>query len=399
METEITLFTQRNVDKVFEEQRLKMLKDCNALSDADILSSDLETLSQQVARPYHFDVPDILTDQLSRDEPIFQRNSNDADIIWYIPIRGDEKIFGYFHRNSPFSPVYPVKFKNGVMIIRTTVSRDRIADAKKSLDAIVQQIGEYLPNVKKILEIYNPRFSQSAKRDLENRRSELLANQKANETLALLAVPVRKRTDEVAQTFVPPARKTIPIPASSKFAEFTPVLELQAYDDILATITAMAHGIERSPKTFEGMDEEDIRIVLLIGLNAIYEGKATGETFNGLRKSDILIREADRNIFVAECLVWDGEVKFRKKLDDQLLDYVVWRDTKAALIVFNRTKNLTSVIRTIQDVLSKHPQYVKKLDSPSDTSFKYIFRRLDDPEQHFYLTCLAFNVPEKPVAA
>ena len=84
-------------------------------------------------------------------------------------------------------------------------------------------------------------------------------------------------------------------------------------------------GSMRSPETFEGMDEEDIRIVLLIGLNAVYEGQATGETFNGIGRSDILIRVADKNIFIAECLVWDGEVKFRKKLEDQLLKYAVAR--------------------------------------------------------------------------
>lgn len=158
----------------------------------------------------------------------------------------------------------------------------------------------------------------------------------------------------------------------------------------------MAHGIERSPATFEGMDEEDIRIVLLIGLNAVYEGKATGETFNGSGRSDILIRVADRNIFIAECLVWDGEKHFLGKLNDQLLTYAVWRDTKTALIVFNRSKNLSSVLTTIDTSLTKHGQCVRKVGNLTPSSFRYIFRRKDDPGQHFHLTALAFNVPEKP---
>ena len=293
-------------------------------------------------------------------------------------------------------PVYHVTFDNSVMVISTNAARDRIADSKKTVDDIIAQIDQYLPDVKHVLEIYNPRFAEFAKTALEKRKYELLANQKSNQALSELAVPVRKRTDEVAKVFVPPARKTIPIPASSKAADVTPVLEIKAYDDILSTITAMAHGIECSPETFEGMDEEDIRIVLLIGLNAIYEGKATGETFNGIGKSDILIRAADKNIFIAECLVWDGEAKFRKKLDDQLLNYVVWRDTKAALIVFNRTKNLTSVVKTIDACLSKHPQFVRNIARASETELRYEFRRADDPGRQFYLACLVFNVPEKP---
>jgi len=390
------LFKQRDVDDVWVEQREAMERQCAQVSDDEILTSNLEELSQQIAKPYHFDVPNVLADQLSRDEPVFTRDSEIAHLTWYIPIRGDHRILGYFHQNSPLSPVYTVEFENGVMVISTTPVRDRIADSKKTVDDIIAQVGQYLPGVKSVLEIYNPRFAQFAKSALEKRKSEILANRKANEALSQLAVQVRKRTDEVAKVFVPPARKTIPIPATSKAADVTPVLEMQAYDDVLSTITAMAHGIERSPETFEGMDEEDIRIVLLIGLNAIYEGKATGETFNGIGKSDILIRVADKNIFIAECLVWGGEAKFRRKLDDQLLNYVVWRDTKAALIVFNRTKNLTAVVKTIDALLSNHPQFVRNIPCTSETELRYEFRRADDPDRHFYLACLAFNVPEKP---
>jgi hypothetical protein len=332
---------------------------------------------------------------MSRDEPVFTRNSDKAHLKWYIPIRGDWRILGYFHSNSPLSPVYDVTFEDGVMVISTNVARDQIADSKKTVDAIIAQIEQYLPDVKRVLEIYNPRFASCAATALEKRKSDLLANQKAKEALSKLAVPVRKRTDEIAKVFVPPARKMIPIPPTSKASDVTPVLEMKAYDDILSTITAMAHGIERSPETFKGMDEEDIRIILLIGLNAIYEGKATGETFNGIGKTDILIRVADKNIFIAECLVWDGEARFRKKLDDQLLNYVVWRDTKTALVVFNRTKNLTGVVKTIDTCLSKHPQFVRKIDWASETDLRYEFRRADDPDRHFYLTCLVFNVPEK----
>jgi hypothetical protein len=292
-------------------------------------------------------------------------------------------------------PTYTVEVNNDVMEIKTTALRDRIADAKTAVDAVIAQIGEYLPNVKRILETYTPRFKQFAKSKLLDRYNELRANAQATRALANIAVPVRKRTDDVAKTFVNPVRKQVPIPDTPKAAH-DPVLELQAYDDILATITAMAHGIERSPGTFEGMDEEDIRIVLLVGLNAVYEGKATGETFNGEGRSDILIRVADRNIFIAECLVWDGEKYLLKKLDEQLLRYAVWRDTKTALIVFNRSKNLSSVLQTINTTLSNHEQFVRKICDVTPTSFRYLFRKKDDPGQHFYVTTLAFNVPEKP---
>ena len=41
-------------------------------------------------------------------------------------------------------------------------------------------------------------------------------------------------------------------------------------------------------------------------LNGQYEGTATGETFNGLGKSDIIVRQNTANVFVAECKIWEG---------------------------------------------------------------------------------------------
>lgn len=85
---------------------------------------------------------------------------------------------------------------------------------------------------------------------------------------------------------------------------------------------------ERSPKAFEQMGEEDLRSHFLVQLNGQYEGRATGETFNFQGKTDILIREGDRNVFIAECKFWHGEKQLLETID-QLLSYLSWRDTKA----------------------------------------------------------------------
>jgi hypothetical protein len=398
MDASIVLFNERNVDEVWIERRQDMERHCAEVTDEDVLTRDLGELSQQIAKPYIFEIPELLLDQLSRDEPVFTRGSDKARLNWYIPVRGDYRILGYYHRNRPSSPRYQVGFQSGALVIWSDVARDRILNSKQSVDDVVIHIDQYLPDVRRILDIYSIRFAQFAKSILGKRLSDLKANEKARETLLQIPVPVRRRADEIAEAFLPPARKVIPIPPTAKSTDVTPVLEMKAYDDILSTITAMAHGIERSPKTFEGMNEEDIRIVLLIGLNAIYEGMATGETFNGAGKTDILIRVADKTIFIAECLVWDGEAKLRQKLDDQLLKYVIWRDTKAALIVFNRTKNLTAILKIIEECVAAHVQCVRRLRARSETELRFEFRRADDPDRRFYLTCLAFNVPEKPKA-
>ena len=162
----------------------------------------------------------------------------------------------------------------------------------------------------------------------------------------------------------------------------------------MSTISNMALAIERSPSTFASMGEEDIRMILLVGLNAVYEGAATGETFNFEGKTDILIRWEGKNVFVAECKVWDGPQALLGALD-QLLGYLTWRDTKAALVIFNRDRQLTTVRRAIEQTVPKHPQHISALAHPHDpdTAFRYQFRRADDPGKVVTLTVMVFEVP------
>ena len=90
--------------------------------------------------------------------------------------------------------------------------------------------------------------------------------------------------------------------------------------------------MERSPTVFAKVEEEHIRVHYLVQLNGQYQGAATGETFNHIGKTDILIRHHDKNVFVAECKFWAG-YKELINTTSQLLNYTTWRDTK------NRTYN------------------------------------------------------------
>ena len=117
------------------------------------------------------------------------------------------------------------------------------------------------------------------------------------------------------------------------------VLAEETYQHILSVMQNMAQVMEYSPKAFAGLGEEVLRFHFLVQLNGQYEGSATGESFNGQGKSDILIRQNNTNLFVAECKIWEGASAFTDAID-QLQRYVTWRDTKTALVVFNRNKGL-----------------------------------------------------------
>jgi hypothetical protein len=93
--------------------------------------------------------------------------------------------------------------------------------------------------------------------------------------------------------------------------------------------------------------EKVLRFHFLVQLNGVFEGQATGETFNFQGKTDILIRVDEKSIFIAECKFWKGENSFIETID-QLLSYLSWRDTKAAMVVFNRNADFSDVLAKIR---------------------------------------------------
>lgn len=166
------------------------------------------------------------------------------------------------------------------------------------------------------------------------------------------------------------------------------------YSQILDILKNMSLVMEKNPKPFEQLGEEDLRTHFLVQLNGIFEGKATGETFNYQGKTDILITEKGKNVFIAECKFWRGESVFLETID-QLLSYSSWRDTKTAILVFNRNKNFTDVLNTIENAVPKHTCYKRFIKKIDETSFQYIFHQPEDNNREMTVTIMAFNVPSK----
>ena len=140
------------------------------------------------------------------------------------------------------------------------------------------------------------------------------------------------------------------------------------------------------------MGEEDLRTHFLVHLNGHYEGQATGETFNYEGKTDILIRAEGRNIFIAECKFWTGPTGLTEALD-QLQGYTAWRDTKAALLVFNRDRNMSTALSRVPETVREHPHYKSERPTNSETTFCYVFGHRDDAQREITITVLVFDVP------
>ena len=213
-----------------------------------------------------------------------------------------------------------------------------------------------------------------------------------------LGFPAR-RQGELPDTYVVPEikRKAAILESSTDSSQpptaLEPVLNMEEYEHILSVVTNMVAVMERSPKAFVGMREEDLRQHFLVQLNGQYEGSATGETFNFEGKTDILLRYKGKNLFIAECKYWEGPKKLEETID-QLLGYTSWRDTRTAILLFNRNKDLTKVIEQIPGVVQGHANYVETLEYPSETGSRFKIHHRDDEERELILTVLVFEVPQ-----
>jgi hypothetical protein len=213
--------------------------------------------------------------------------------------------------------------------------------------------------------------------------------------VAALGFKIKERQN-APKTFVAPEvrRKLSPVmpPASSIPYKPEPALATADYEHILGVMQSMTQVMELSPSAFHDVDEEALRSHFLVQLNGHYQGQATGETFNYEGKTDILVRSEGRNIFIAECKFWSGPKKLIETID-QLLGYSSWRDTKTAVVIFNRNRDFSKVLAAIPETVRQHPQFKRDLPGSSETNFRYLFANRDDRNRELYLTVMAFDVP------
>ena len=74
--------------------------------------------------------------------------------------------------------------------------------------------------------------------------------------------------------------------------------------------------------------------------------------------------------------------------------YTAWRDTKLALIVFVREKNLTSIIEKAREVLEQHTQFVESKEAASETELRAKMSWPGDEQRHADLNVFFIQVPE-----
>ncbi len=310
-----------------------------------------------------------------------------------IPFEGDPELWRV--RASTYSMSgYPNITINNCEVVFSISFPDDSANPeqlKSEIERNIKSLDEAVGYLKNDVDNHNSSAPNKVRQSLKRKRE--LA-QSTIGAVAALGIPV-KRADTSPTFTIPAKRRTKPIKkpeVETGAYRPEPVLDEKEYKHILEILRSMSLVIERNPASFATLDEESIRDHFLLQLNGHYEGGATGETFNASGKTDILIREADKNVFIAECKFWRGQKAFGEAVG-QLLGYLTWRDSKCALMVFNRTKDSSSVRGKMHEVMEALPEHRKTEFYNPDGDSRYILVKSSEPGKEIIVTTQIYDIP------
>lgn len=407
---DVLFYKNGEIYDALQNQKAKLEQEISSLGRDYILTVSEEDLCKSLVDKYTIEVPVLHDESLhalepqdaeidiskrhdyvafDRDEPHYVKGTS---LTIAIPFEGEEQLFhfmpsagtSYFPRGEIVNNEIHLTYKGVNM---------KAEEVKNLYENDLRIIQQHLRAIASNVEQYNKSLEPKIRELITKRKDKILKEQ---DMAASLGIPIKRR-DNSATTYTIPTVRRRPSIEVPKVMEGTfkpePALPISEYEHILKIIQDMALVIERNPKAFSEMKEEDLRTHFLVPLNGHYEGQATGETFNYEGKTDILIRYEGKNVFIAECKFWKGEKQLIDTID-QLFKYTNWRDTKTAVILFNRNKEFSSVLSKISEVIKIHPCFKKDLGKQNETSFRYLFRQPSDTNREVILTVLAFDVPK-----
>lgn len=253
----------------------------------------------------------------------------------------------------------------------------------------LKTIEEYLGWIKHDIESHNPQLQNEIRRKVAQRRERLGIIQSVSKALN---IPIQTREGAPGLAQLPLKQKIIQ-PLSShnnRPPEYT--ISNEDYENILKIIRHEGCSYERTPEPFAKHDEEELRDILMSHLNGHYHGLANGEAFRKKGKTDICIEFENRAAFVAECKLWKGEQKLLEAVT-QLLGYLTWKDSKTALIVFDKdVAGFTKIQEKIPEVLKQHPSFVRDGKAQNSGEWQMTFRSSDDPDRFVTIHVFLFNL-------
>ncbi|MBS4726523.1 hypothetical protein [Aeromonas veronii] len=314
-------------------------------------------------------------------------------LVFHLPFTGEPQLLKV--RASTYSMSAPlINLEQGCITFRMINFNLDAQSIKQESDNTIRSIETQNGYLTRDIESFNSSLRQHAEILFDARKEQLL---KKNNLIASLGVPI-KESGNKSGTFSVPARRTKAIASkpqpkvTDKGYQPEPTLDKTIYSQILKIIHDVGKQFERLPSTYSGKEEEHLRDHMLLILEPNFEGAATGETFNKSGKTDILLRHEGKNVFIAELKYWHGKKGFLDTIS-QLLGYLTWRDSKAAVVMFVKNKDFMAVLETAKESIVDHENYLGFVDEQEEGWYSYRFHIDGDRNREVKLAVMLFHIP------
>ena len=397
------IFSKYRTDALIPSQTKAIENKVDALEDDYVLNVAEEDYINYLVEEFslytpevHFEDAHVETRKVLVDRQYLPyywgvEESYEATMVRYIvPISGDSDLL-YFHP--------PVWFSSGSG--RFNVERSYIYIDILSLNEKAEEVTrEYesdknsciqmLGHLDKEINSYNRALPEIARKVFSSRKEKI---KRENSFVASLGMPTSSQrkpktysVPTVSHRYGPPK-----MPKRTQLEEeLTPVMDIKKYNQILDSIYTMGKMYESFPNITQNYDEETLRDLFLTQIQVSFKAdSATGEAFNKSGKTDIMVKHGDGIVFIAECKFWRGKQVFHDAIS-QLLNYLTWRDTKTALLIFVRGTSMSTAINGVKSSISEHPNFKEALSANKETWLNYKFKMNQDDERLVSLAILLF---------
>jgi hypothetical protein len=358
------LFNKHDLRERLEQDFNAAVKAADELPRERLMSDTNERLAQEIIAdivlvPLEVDATSLEVEE--REVAIDERQGGGTTIVYdiHIPFRGHPGLV----LCQPSKP--PRKFVHGEATESTIVLsylQQRSELLQRAIANDVELVKEWVDAVNADIAVMTRQAEQEVIVRLARRQ---LRFGESRSLLAALEIPIKKVAPSESLE-VPIARRRVTPeliePTGVDHAEWR--LSRTIYEQIVTTVTRFSHALERRPSSARTLlpDEETLRDWLIFMLNSNYENDSDGDVFiagealNGHGKTDILVHHHGRNVFIGECKFWKGPKSFQAAIY-QLLGYLVWRDTKAAIVLFITQKDAGAIIDKADRCLQQHRQF------------------------------------------
>ncbi|WP_148083413.1 hypothetical protein [Micromonospora sp. Llam0] len=300
-----------------------------------------------------------------------------------VPFEGDPQIVRALLSSCTHAPTWGVRDAE-LRATFTTEPQTPPEQLRAKIDARVTDAAEHLAHGRHALAKYRDDLMQVVTSVVAQMGSAHEAGERQREGLGL---PIRLAPQPVPSTPAPAQPPVQRVPSAQSEDELDALFER-----VVAAMREIGHELE----AFTGLTthlqrEEHTRDVLIVCLkSAVPECVFTAETLHGQGKNDIHVRHNDRVVGVIELKNWSSEQNFKDGVD-QLLSYLTYRDTRAAIVLLIRNERVSTVIAKTKQWLLEHTNCVDQ-DMPDGlwrSNFHY--HATGDPAQPIKLVYLPFT--------